>query len=362
MATTEVITPWDKLKNSVGGMLVGIILIPVSFFLVFKAGHREKASDVLNGALPAAEAAKAEQQHLAVYATGKIQAELIGDDTYIKPGHYLVLNRSREIYAWKVKKTEKKDGNSTVVTYDCELAWTSSPKSNIGSEKGCEGEYNPSFSIPEFEERHVSFTLNAGTSYTVPYSSSLSYYGLPGIEPSASDLTADLKKEGGYFYPEAGCASSARAGCERISYSGTSYSPDANYTVIGSLTGTTFGAFQTNYLAVGPDDYASTMGAIKSSDKMTTIILFACSVIALTLGLSLLTGPILQLVEFIPFIGGFGAGAIRVVFFVFSLVLMGILFILIKFWYVVVILLVGFVAFLFWKKKQGASTAAGSST
>ena len=75
-------------------------------------------------------------------------------------------------------------------------------------------------------------------------------------------------------------------------------------------------------------------------------------------GLSLLVGPLLTLIEFIPLIGDFGAGLIRFIFFVFAFFTMGITFLLIEYWYLVLIFFVLVaVAILFIAKSRKSKSA-----
>ena len=43
---------FGRMKESLKGVLVGIILIPTSCVIVFNASQREKASEVREGAMP----------------------------------------------------------------------------------------------------------------------------------------------------------------------------------------------------------------------------------------------------------------------------------------------------------------------
>lgn len=48
--------------------------------------------------------------------------------------------------------------------------------------------------------------------------------------------------------------------------------------------------------------------------------------------------PFLELIEYIPLIGGFGAGLIRVILFLLAFFVMGLPFLLIEYWYLVLLL------------------------
>lgn len=363
---TQVIGPLEKLKNSIGGMFLGIILLPAAFWVGWQASHREQASEVLQGALPVEQAAKAEADKKAVWATGQIQAEPLGEK-YIKPGPYLRLSHSGQIYAWEKKTKTEKQGNTDVKKTYCEKGWTSNPALDLASVESYDNSCrNASENIARtIQDDAVTqdFSLKtASAAYAV--GNTVEFYGLPGVTIKQDNLNPEtpLTENDGYFYPRSDCATSPTVGCERISFSGTSYDPASTYCVVGTPKGNSFAPYQgpeNSYLIVGPTDYTTTMKKVSDSDKMGTIIWFAASVLCFWLGLVLLTGPIIQLIEFIPFIGGFGAGAIRFVFLIVSFVIMGLFFLLVEYWYIVLLLIAaGVGALIFLKKKKGAPAAA----
>lgn len=340
----------DKVKNSLVMMLLGIVMIPGSCIPVYFASQREQASEVLEEAYPLAEAQKAKSENKAVHVSGKLKAAQFGEPGVLKPGNYLSLRKSVQMYGYK-STTEKESYTNSAgekKTRDvpvCETAWVSDPAESANGE-GCrkEGKRNPPSTIPSFS-RSVTPSLEAGgTTYSLD-SGSLDYTSMPGVSVSAADLEGNYALKDSYIYKDETCSSgSPRIGCERFSYSGTSYDPAGEYTAIGMPSGSQIGPYESSegnkYLKVGPGDYAAVMESLSGEDSMMTMILFGVSVVLLGLGLSFLAGPILSLIEFIPIIGDFGAGLIRVVFFIFAFVVMGLTFLLIEFWWLVLIIAV----------------------
>ena len=353
MAEVETTSFFGRIMNSIGGVLIGFLLIPVSFLVLGYSSCRERASEALQNAVPV------EQQvaDKASYATGKIQATPIGDAPYVRPGNYLTLNRSVQMYAWE--QTSKKDGDKTI--YDCEKSWTSSPNTNIGSEKGCRGKYNPGKRTRENSNK-AAIRLNAsGKTYSV--GSAVDFYGMPSANISGSEVNG-LVEAGGYFYLTDQCASSPNVGCERISYSGTAYDPQGEYTVIGTAQGTAYREFTSKndnkYLALGAGGFSATLESIRTSDMAMTIGLFVVSVLLLGGGMAMIVGPLLSLIEYIPIIGGFGAGLIRVIFFIIAAVVMAITYFFLRYWYIVLILfiiLIAVVAYIAMSRKKKAQAA-----
>lgn len=362
---TRAVGPWEQMKNSFGGMLIGLLLLPGAFFIVYISTCREQASVEMKGALPASEAAKAAADNKPVYATGKLDSSPVGDPQFVKPGKYLKLSRSAQIMAWVHKETTKTEGSGTTKketkTYDCKLEWTSSPDLNVGSKKGCEGKTNFSATYSSADFAADSVTINSsGTTYSLN-PSAIDPVKLPGAKVQKSDLTRDMTEYSGAFYPEAACAtSSPKAGCEKITFSGTSYEAGKDYTAVGKLVGNQFEEYSTgksgilagHWLKLGPGSFKETMSAVSSADSGWTIGLYLGSVFCFWLGLVLLTGPILQLIEFIPIIGGFGEGLIKVIFGVFSFVIMGLAFLIIKYFLFILLGLALIAGFLIYKKKS----------
>ncbi|MBE7439324.1 MAG: hypothetical protein HS115_12770 [Spirochaetales bacterium] len=353
---------FEQMKQSFVGVLIGFLLIPLSFVVLGYSSCRERVSEALTGAVVHTAAGSAGDK--AVYTTGKIQAPVLGDPGFLRPGHYLSLERSPQMYAYKQRKKSTSDSDKNKKPeYECVTEWTSSPQENVGNKEGCRGKYNPPMSIKSYEGKVDSFAVMADQPYRV--AASVEYYGMPSPRPQQADFLIPIHASGSYYYPDASCdSSSPRIGCMRISYSGTAYDPAADYTVIGALSGNSYSAYKSKkdnlYLALGPGGYQETMEAIKTSDATTTLILFAVAVLMISGGMSMIVGPLLTLIEQIPIIGNFGAGALRVIFAVIGFIVMSITYVFLRYWYLVLLLflLVGAVIFFMAKKKKEAASAA----
>lgn len=354
----------EKMMGSIKGVLVGLVLIPVSFIIVFYASHREQASEVLEGALPYEKLAEAQKQNRAVFLTGQIQSAPLSDGEYLKPGNYLSIHRSAEMYAY-VAKEEKKDveknGKKEKQTiYKCVEEWTSSPAGKDNG-KGCQdaGKRNPAQTQRDISVSASPSLIVQGKPWAI--STIVSYTGMPGISLAADKLMRPLTVSGSHAYLDAGCSSTPRVGCERLSFSGTSFEPAAEYTAVGMPGNGTIDGYKAKsgdtYLRLGPGKYEAVMTSLNKSDRTTTILLFAGAVFCLGLGMSLLVGPFLELIEYIPLIGGFGAGLIRVILFVISFFVIGFAFLVMEYWYLVLLLfallIVG--AIVMAKKKKAAT-------
>jgi len=354
---------FGKIKESIKGVLLGIILIPASFVIVYYASQREQASEVLEGAMPFDKAAEAATAKKAVYMTGKLQSQPLGDG-YIKPGPNLSINRTAQMYAYvskeETKEVDRGGKKEKETTYSCVQEWTNSPGNSAAGE-GCrkEGRTNPAQSLTNFSQSVTPSLLFNNASWSM--ASSVGYTSMPGLELSASTITGNYTVSNSYLYLDSTCnADSPRIGCERFSYSGMSYDPQADYTAIGTPANNQITGFVASsgdsYLRVGPGDVSAVMKSLNQEDSMMTMILFGLSVLALGFGLSMLVGPFLAIIEHIPFIGGFGAGAIRFVLFIAAFVVIGLSFLLIEYWYIVLLLfVVGIIAAIMVARKRKAT-------
>lgn len=350
----------SKLKNSVMGVLLGLVMIPGSFVVVYYASQRLQASEELEGAYSIEQLDKAKSEKKAVYATGTLKAAPLGEPGFVKPGNYLSLHKSVQMYAYKNVSKTRTVNDKKETYYVCEKDWVSNPETSAkGEDCAKRGMYNPGSSIAEFDSSVIP-TLTAGsTTYTLS-PKGLGYADMPSVNLTEADMEGNYALSDGKFYESASCQSSPTVGCERFTYSGTAYDPAGTYTVIGSVEGSTFSAFgEGEFLRVGAGKYEDVMGSLNSSDTTMTWVLWAISVALLGGGLSLLVGPLLTLIEFIPIIGDLGAGLIRFVFFVFAAVVMGIVFLLIEYWYLVLALFViAVIAIIFIAKGRKSKAAA----
>ena len=348
---------FDRIKESFKGVLLGLVLIPISFIVVYNASQREQASEVLNKAIPLEEMTKTKEKKLPIYVEGKLKVEPTTDNLYLKPGPYLVISRKTEIYAY-VDKSSTKDNKTT---YTCELEWTSSPENSADGE-GCkkENKTNPAKKIQDFYQSYNPMLIRNDQTFQI--NGRVRYIDMPTKTVTSSDLTESLLIDGTYFYVKESCLKNPEVGCERFSYNITTYDENKTYTVIGSVDTNVITEYKSkegnHYLVIGEGNFQDVLKALGSQDTRGTWFLFGLSVFLFGLGLILLINPFLELVEMIPFIGGFGAGMIRFFIFIFAFVIMGISFLLIEYWYVIIILgIIGVISLIVWginRSKQKA--------
>jgi hypothetical protein len=186
-----------------------------------------------------------------------------------------------------------------------------------------------------------------------------------GMPDSASLITNGYKLSGDHLYSKASCDSSCSGksspneGCERISVSVTPI-PSEDMTFLGDAKGDTLSPFvkgDDKFFSASLGTYETAMADIKSDDKMMLWIGRLIAFIMMWAGFSMMSGPLLTLLEFIPFVGDFGAGAIKFVLGVVAFILTAITIILVKFWYVWLIIIVGGIGFAIYKRNQAKAQA-----
>lgn len=145
----------DKASTSCLGVLLGLLLFLGSFvLLVWNEGKLNLATVAQSSVDITAIANPATAQSQLVSVTDRITATTpLGDDRFLVPGPYVVVDRTVEMYAWdEQQKTERRrqlGGSETeVTTYTYESRWTSNPE-NSTNFKYAQNHRNPPKSIPD---------------------------------------------------------------------------------------------------------------------------------------------------------------------------------------------------------------------
>jgi hypothetical protein len=131
-------TSWfQRITKSVGGIIIGIGLFLGSFVVLFvNEGTIDKSKVAATAVEIDATEAPAESATGLVAIGGTATADKpLGDGLYFKPGKYLLVERTTEVYAWvESSKTEtRKDavggGETTITTYFYNKQWVSEAQS-----------------------------------------------------------------------------------------------------------------------------------------------------------------------------------------------------------------------------------------
>jgi Transmembrane protein 43 len=128
----------QQFMSSLAGVVIGICLFIGSFVLLF---HNEGRIDFSQAAKSAivipADTPSSQAQGKIVSLTGDITTPgTIGDGLYIRPGAYVALSRTVEMYAWEEKESKQESkqlggSKTTTTTYRYNKIWTNRPPESI---------------------------------------------------------------------------------------------------------------------------------------------------------------------------------------------------------------------------------------
>lgn len=313
----------------------------------------EQASAALKGALPATDA----KPGIASYVTGKLSADALGGE-FVKPGKYISYSQSSQVYAWE--ETVDEDSKTKKKTYDCKLDWISSPK-NPKNFKDPACKSKPFYQATVDDNSATASDAKVKSDDGKTYSVNLGKVNLTSAVPSSHPGSEELSKgiaEGDYIYLSQKCASDQSEGCERISVSLIPV-PEESMTFVGAVSGNTIGQFTSEegnkFLNASVGDFQTTMKDIQSDDNTAKWLMRLGCFIAMWVSFNLLAGPLLSLLSFVPFVGELGKAALSIVFGVVAFVITAITILLVKFWYIWLILGLAAIGYAIYKKK--AATA-----
>jgi hypothetical protein len=346
-----------QLGDSFKGMLIGLLCFVISFPVLWHGANRIQWNKVYKNATPIEQA----KTGVPSWITGVPVFNPIGDPPYLAAGKYLQINKTPQYYAWveETKTEKKKEGTTekTITTYSYVKQWVSDPKDT--------GSFN--------EEKWKLFCRNNGINPLVknPVKDPNDANYKPVYAQNVKVGNYSFKPEETYFYggskdlktvyfrnntPAEINENSALIGDKRVKYTG--YPVDGDYTFIGEKKGANVAPFYAtdteSRLAAGPGDFAKLMADIKSSDKLAGMMWFFGGFILMAMGLMMLVGPITKLLEFIPFVGGMGAGLIKFVLALVAFILSVVIWWVAKLWWVILIVMVAGIAYGIYKKKAAS--------
>jgi len=353
MSSTESVGFGSQMGSSFKSILVGLVAFPLSFYFIFKVETCTQAGDAFKNAKPISQM----QEGKPVYITGKLQADELKNQ-FIKEGKYISAQISPSVYAWDEETKTKGSGSSKTTTRECKLIWTSSPE-------------NPNnFTLPKCKEMKF-FQPTVKESKDFAQNGKLTQDGVTySVDLSKVDFTSDLAPDypeeasiikgkfhlgtDKYLYSDKKCETEPYEGCEKISLTVVKI-PQENMTFLGSVKDKSLEYFEfedTKFMSASIGDYVDTMKDIKSDDSTTKWMGRIGSFIVMWLALVALVGPITTLLDFIPFIGDLGRFMVMLLMGIVAFVLTTVTILLVKFWYVWLILLLGSVGFGLYKQKN----------
>jgi hypothetical protein len=354
----------ENIKNSFIGALIGILLFFLSFLVLWTNEGRVNMAKVAVK-LPAVQADRVDPAHdgQGVSVSGPLTAaEPLGDPEFLKPGAYIELDRTVEMFAWvehKETKEKQNTGGSTTkeTTYRYEKKWTGDPE-NASEFKHPEGHANPAMPF-----KSATFTVPAAAigAYQVdPSGMDLPEAGAVSLDTATVNIKGHHDLTGEYIFIGNGALTDPSVGDVRISFAG----------VPSGVKVTAFGKAEAGslvpYLHKGKDKLFRAI-ALSRDDaialmarehKVTGWILRLVGFLMMWFGLQALFGPIVAVLNVLPFLGKVGRFVWGFITFLVSLALSLVVIVVSmiahNIWALLAVmaLIVGFFIWLKMKKKQ----------
>lgn len=316
-----------RILNSISGILMGVIMFFGSFGLLYWNEGRVDMADIAKKAeVISADVISEKYQGRLVSVSGKILgSEDIGDGSYLKPGPYLLVQRTAEMYAW-VEETESENktnlggSETTTTTYTYNREWTAAPK-DASSFEYPEGHENPKPTQSAGEYRPATMTVGA-------YQFDGQTVGIGGGEElSLTAAMVNLPRgaaiQGNYIYLNGADPAAPLVGDERISF--TVLKEGFSGTVFGEGDGAEIirytdeeGNALFRVFIGGHNEALATM----HGEYTTALWLFRLfGFLLMWFGMMAVAGPLSTVLDVLPFLGGASRAVVGGVTFLIALVL-----------------------------------------
>jgi hypothetical protein len=319
-----------RMGRSLAGIIIGPILFISSFVLLFWNEGRQDLSLIAKTATTISaetQNADANLENKLVDTHGKLITTETLADTYLKPGNYISLKRTVEMYSWQEDKDDKSStsvggSETTETTYEYVQEWTDEPE-NSSDFKYPTDHQNPPMSLE-------NKTINATVAKIGVYDLNLDSITMPEytkleLNQDNTIINAGNKESlsNGYVYIGNGSFATPQIGDLRIAYE--IVPSDIEVTVFGKLTGSEIVSFidgkgSTLYRAFnGTRDEA--IKAMHNEYVASIWMIRGVGFAMMWIGLSMFFGPLSTFLSFIPFLGKLSGAIIGLITFLVSLVL-----------------------------------------
>lgn len=333
-----------RILNSFVGLVIGILLFLGSFIVLFVNEGRENLAKYAKEAI-VYESGGSFSVDQPVYIVGSLNATNYAQDSFLKPGNYIYLERQVEMYAYvehEHSETKENVGGSstTTYTYSYELTWTSSPKvaSNFkGDSNEIPANIPSSYdswinSLPEDQASKASGLSINGINVS---SSELTLSGekiltLSNELVNTESLSANESVSGGLIYrqnSQTGTINQPGVGDVRITYKAITNSD--NGVLMGSFENNSFVSFMTDKdntlyrFFAGVDTKNHAVNILQDEYKTALWMFRLIGFLMMFIGLLLFANPIMTLLSVIPIFAKIGRFVYGIVAFIISLTLTG---------------------------------------
>ncbi|NJN71445.1 MAG: hypothetical protein HC799_00800 [Limnothrix sp. RL_2_0] len=306
---TETTGYFERLRNSIMGIFLGLLLFLASFGVLYWNEGRVDLSRVAKTSVEvAATGVPSADSGEFVSVTGNLDSpDTLGDRPFLVEGEYVALRRISEMYAWAERsstETQKNTGGSETktTTYTYEKTWTERPDNSSSFQKP-QGHTNPTKSIESDEFQVAKATVG-------DYQLDMPKIGLPGLDKlslTPTNVLPEYKSQqmGEYIFIGKGSIATPEIGDLRISYRALGQGVEA--TAFGALGAQQLSPYQARKkisfyrLFTGTREQA--IASLASEHKIMTWGLRAGGFVMMWIGLNLVIEPLGVLLDFFPFIG-----------------------------------------------------------
>lgn len=297
-----------KVLGSIFGVIVGLAMVVGSLFLFYYNEGRADLSTVAKDAVEiSAQQINSQAEGKFVAATGQVSATgQIGDNFFLKPGDWVVVERLAEMYAWTEDKSEHEDvdGDRTT-TYSYAKAWTRVPEDSSRFHDTT-GHVNPK--MPFLSERYYADQSKLGAYDFDIKSVTLPNLNMVILTPQNVSLKDNAVLAGDGFikiYADKNATGTENIGDIRVSY--YALKTGTQLTLFGKASGNRLEPFFSKQgdkifrcFEGGKDQGVAMM---HSEYTFTTWAMRILGFMLLWFGLTLIFGPISAVLGFIPFLG-----------------------------------------------------------
>lgn len=316
----------QNMFSSFLGALLGVLLFFGSFVVLWMNEGTVNLATIAQKSTPAS-AATVDPSHEGKFlaATGKLSSpETLGDESFLRPGQYLELQRTVEMYAWveTTKSTTNKNtgGSSTTeTTYTYEKKWTSDPESS-SSFRHAAGHENPSMPFEDQTWRVSSATLGA---YTVnPQELTLPEgRGVP-LDDAATRLEDGWLLQKDYIINDADALTSPQVGNIRVRY--TALPNNMDVTLFGKASAGQLVPFEskgTSLYRAFTENREAAIATLDSEYRFWIWFMRALGFFMMWFGLIFCFEPINTMLDVLPMLGGASRFVINAIMFGVALLL-----------------------------------------
>ena len=308
------------LSSACGGVFIGFVLLVTSVFLTYQVAHQKKLSKVIES-LPLQEASSIDetsQGMMQIHGTPEYLEEIIAPNTEEKVLTYTLLVEEYAVRRVEKTRTITENGNDYRETYY---------------------EYQPDWETVKNETDWADFKLG---SIEIHPDAAKARLNASTLFEEEKDTGVDMSQ---YLKPE------DKVGVvQNIRTTVTGVPADEDLIVVGEKSGNKISSGAEGAFFVSNMSAAEFLQAQKLIEKVSFWGMLIGAWILMTLGFTMLFGPIVRILDIVPILGTAANFILLVVFGLFSAVLVGLGFIGFKFWWVLLIL--GLLAFGFWIQKK----------